>query len=233
MWFAYGLSASGVTKYDGTFWINYTINDGLISDQVNTILCDHSGNLWFGCYGFNAGISMYNGINWISYPSGSGPACNNVWTSYEDSRHNLWFGTSCHGGTSMYDFSTWTIFDTTNSEIISNNILEIKEDSSGNMWIGGYDGLSKYTPQNIGISIANSKQSVVIDQTENFIIFRLNSTEKDMQIKIFDISGCVICADAFNSTEYTFNSNGMAKGIYFYSISSPKARYNGKLLYLQ
>ncbi len=231
MWFAFGLDPSGVTKFDGVNWNTYTTIDGLISNQVNTILCDHLGNMWFGCYGINAGISQLVGTTWFSYAVGSGPACNNVWASMEDHNHNLWFGTSCHGGTSKYDYTGWTVYDTTNSDIVSNNIIEIAEDSSGNIWFGGYDGLSKYSPQNTIINhCIKDDYSYQIIQEENTITFLLRSQNTQTQIKIYSITGNVIYSDIFSDYEYTINTFGIPKGLYVFQMTTKSKIFSDKII---
>ena len=234
MWFAYGLDPSGVTKFDGSNWTTYTTSDGLISNQVNTILCDHFGNLWFGCYGFSAGISMFDGITWTSYPAGSGPACNNVWASMEDSHNRLWFSTSCHGGTSMYDFLNWTIYDTTNCDIVSNNIIKMKEDLSGNIWFGGYDGLSKYSQQSSGLyenSITNTTNISIYPNpcTGKFSVLG-NSDIKS--IEIYNVLGekTYVISNFKQQKSNDIDLSGFPKGIYFVKIYDELNFYTQKIV---
>ncbi|MBL0317033.1 MAG: hypothetical protein IPP69_15235 [Flavobacteriales bacterium] len=43
-----GIVDAGVWKFDGKLLTNYTTQDGLTSDAVNTIYKDNSGTMWFG-----------------------------------------------------------------------------------------------------------------------------------------------------------------------------------------
>ena len=43
-------TSGGVSKFDGTNWTTYTIQDGLINNLVTDIAIDSKGNKWFGTY---------------------------------------------------------------------------------------------------------------------------------------------------------------------------------------
>ncbi len=51
----------GVYKYDGKKWSVFTIEDGLPSKRVLSILEDNNGNIWIGT---DYGIAKYNGEDW-------------------------------------------------------------------------------------------------------------------------------------------------------------------------
>jgi len=66
---------------------------------------------------------------------------NNIRDIKLDSQGNLWF--ACYGsGVAMYDGSSWTTYNTSNSNILSNNITCIEEDHEGDMWFGTSNGIS-------------------------------------------------------------------------------------------
>ncbi len=54
-----GTVDAGVWKFDGKLLTNYTTQDGLTSDAVNTIYKDNSGTMWFGTDA--NGICKFNG----------------------------------------------------------------------------------------------------------------------------------------------------------------------------
>ena len=58
LWF--GTAGSGVYRYDGKLFFNYTTKDGLSNNNVWSILEDKSGNIWFGT---TDGICRYDGKN--------------------------------------------------------------------------------------------------------------------------------------------------------------------------
>ncbi len=60
-----GTVDSGVWKYDGNTLTNYTANDGLTSNAVNTIFKDNHGELWFGTD--EHGIFKFNGARFYPF----------------------------------------------------------------------------------------------------------------------------------------------------------------------
>lgn len=58
-----GTVDAGVWKFDGINLTNYTTQDGLTSNAVNTIYKDKTGELWFGTDA--NGICKFNGISFI------------------------------------------------------------------------------------------------------------------------------------------------------------------------
>jgi ligand-binding sensor domain-containing protein len=104
LWF--GTTGEGVYSYDGKGFTQYTVQDGLNSNTVWSILEDKQGRIWFGT---DSGPSRWDGksIRSIPIPSAVGlfapsipspsqtfPAQTSVWSMLEDRRGTIWFGTS-------------------------------------------------------------------------------------------------------------------------------------------
>jgi hypothetical protein len=60
--------------YDGKSWTTYTSNDGLINNQIVTIVIDKQGNKWFACQSAfdgvdntGGGVSKFDGVHWTSF----------------------------------------------------------------------------------------------------------------------------------------------------------------------
>lgn len=60
-----GTVDAGVWKYDGNNLVNYTTQNGLTSNAVNTIYKDKTGELWFGTDG--NGICKFNGATFTEF----------------------------------------------------------------------------------------------------------------------------------------------------------------------
>ena len=137
LWFNTG--NKGVMKYNGTNWINYSTNNGLLSNK-HIIMHKHSdGTIIFGG---RKGIIRYNGSTFevITKKYGTGHII-------EDSSGNIWFGTinvSCY-----YDGEN--IIRITKkrgnipSKILSYYYYDKKNDT---MWFGGRKGLSSFDGEN-------------------------------------------------------------------------------------
>lgn len=70
--------------------LNYTVNDGLPSNQITSTCEDSYGFLWIGT---NNGVSRFNGKSFVNYGYTEGLRNLFVGAIYEDSCHRLWIGT--------------------------------------------------------------------------------------------------------------------------------------------
>ena len=69
-------------------WKRYTVNDGLIQSQTNTVYQDSKGYLWIST---KLGISRFDGIHFVNYTEKDGLL--GRWSSQitEDAEGNIWF----------------------------------------------------------------------------------------------------------------------------------------------
>jgi len=139
MWFAtYG----GVSRYDGEEFVNFTIKDGLPSDEVITIHRDSGGVMWFGTDG--AGVSCYNGKEFVNLRKKDGLVSNTVIAIHRDPDGVMWFGTGYPGGgVSRYDGKTFVNF-TTKDGLVHNRVWAIHRNPDGVMWFTTDGGVSRY-----------------------------------------------------------------------------------------
>ena len=105
IWFA-TYSGNGVSRFDGSEWKTYTIEDGLADNRVRAFAKDNNGNIWFGT---NSGISRYDGANFISFSETDGLIFNLVRSLYIDDNNELWIGTFT--GVSKMDLNFLSVSD--------------------------------------------------------------------------------------------------------------------------
>jgi ligand-binding sensor domain-containing protein len=166
LWF--GTTGSGVYRYDGKLFYNYTTKDGLNNNSVWCMLEDEAGNIWFGT---TDGICRFDGTNFTSFPINDlvRPANgnnnyytqqstkNSVWSMLQDKTGRIWFGTGdgvyCYNG---LNFSRFLYLD----GVINNDSLQLKmvdcmvEDNDGNIWFAsgmppGMEGVCRYDGKSI------------------------------------------------------------------------------------
>jgi len=77
----------------------------------------------------------------VFYNTSNGLPGNFVWDLKLDSRGDLWFATYGQG-VSRYDGESWTVYNTSNSNILNNNVTCIEEDPDGDMWFGTDNGIT-------------------------------------------------------------------------------------------
>lgn len=119
---------------------NYTTADGLLSNNVNCLSIDASGDIWFGT---QAGISFFDDILFTSYTTTSHPglADNNVVAIYAADDGTIWAGTDF--GLSYYNGTSWATY-TTADGLGDDRVKCITEDASGTVWIGTNDGVTSF-----------------------------------------------------------------------------------------
>lgn len=67
----------------------FTTKDGLPNNDINTIMEDKTGKLWFGTRG---DLSVYNGKTFTVLKNKDGKTFTNNWGIIEDRKGNIWFG---------------------------------------------------------------------------------------------------------------------------------------------
>lgn len=169
LWFG---TTSGVSKYDGFYFTNYTTKEGLAGNFISCIMQDNSGNLWFGTQ--DGGASKFNGKNFINYRTTQGLTDNYIHCMMQDKTGAIWFGTAA-GGVVKYDGSTFASYKIAQG-LANNCVNTIAQDRRGNLWFGTNAGLSKYdytkftnytTMQGLG---DNAISCIAQDKSENIWI---------------------------------------------------------------
>ncbi|MCB9336083.1 MAG: histidine kinase [Flavobacteriales bacterium] len=110
-------------------FINYSVEEGLVQSQVNTLCQDSKGYIWMGTLG---GVSKFDGVDFLNYSTKNGLINNQVNSIFLDSKNNLWLGSL--GGFSLKkgnEFQNY-FFKT---ELSNYFILHITEDKDGNLWL--------------------------------------------------------------------------------------------------
>ncbi len=123
------------------------IDQGLSQNEVNDILQDSRGFMWFATY---SGLNRYDGYDFKIYSikpdDSTSLKCNKILSLYEDHKGVLWVGTS-GGGLSRFNreeenFTTFMNVPDDKSTLPDNLVLTVYEDSKYRLWIGTNRGLS-------------------------------------------------------------------------------------------
>jgi ligand-binding sensor domain-containing protein len=161
LWF--GTSGEGVYRYDGKLFTQFTMQDGLSSNAVCSILEDRNGNIWIGT---KDGLCCFDGkvikqvliANPTLFPPFSSNSNytpekhpNAVFSMMQDKKGALWLGTT--NGVYCYDGKTFTEFPgnytvSNDSNLTLKSVQCMYEDKKGNIWFGSgpmaFEGLSVY-----------------------------------------------------------------------------------------
>lgn len=131
------------------FSTSYTMDDGLASNRVYSILQDSCGFMWFGT---DDGLSRFDGITFKNYYLSeyiNVTTSNSVNKIFIDRRGRMWIGLD--SGIIIYDSKTDTFqpfhAKTETGEMIQTHILDMVEDSDGEVWIAtNGKGLYRFSP---------------------------------------------------------------------------------------
>lgn len=137
-------------------FVQYSVEEGMVQSQVQSLVQDANGNLWIGTL---AGLSRYDGNNFRNYTRKDGLAEDWVTTSYKDSKNDIWFG-HWAGGVSRYNHTTKK-FESLNLEEYTRfrTVTAITEDPQGFYWIATEGaGIFIYDP------VKNSMYTVTLNE---------------------------------------------------------------------
>lgn len=109
---------------------HYSLKDGLIQSNVNDILQDKEGYIWFATDG---GLSKFNGQHFNNYSTNEGLSESSVNTICQDNAGQIWIGHSL-GKLSFYDGKKFAPFELNLKEKPS-RICDINKDKKGNLWL--------------------------------------------------------------------------------------------------
>jgi signal transduction histidine kinase/streptogramin lyase len=127
----------GLNQYSQNF-VTLTMEDGLVNNDLRSILQDSQGRFWFSTLG---GVSCYDGETFTNFTSANGLLHDQVYRLLEDVDGYIWMGTE--RGASCYDGETFTNY-TTRDGLPHDRVYTLFQDSSDILWFGTTEGVSRY-----------------------------------------------------------------------------------------
>ncbi|MCF8358174.1 MAG: hypothetical protein K9H26_05400 [Prolixibacteraceae bacterium] len=136
------------TIYALPHFYSLTQDNGLSNANINCILQDHNGFMWFGT---NDGLNKFDGYEFTVYRNSPKDrhsiSSNHITCMHEDANGVVWIGTK-GGGLNAYDskidrFVRYQPPGQNSSSVLGNDILAIYENKEGTLWIGT-DGAGLY-----------------------------------------------------------------------------------------
>lgn len=114
-------------------YIQFSVNNGLPSNNVYYSIQDRNGYFWFAT---DKGVAKFNGYNFKVYTTNDGLSDNEIFDIYEDSKGRIWF--SCYNGELCFYYKN-KFYSRNNcsylSKINRSNIgLKVLEDRKGTVY---------------------------------------------------------------------------------------------------
>lgn len=124
-----------------------TVEDGLPSATVLSVLQDQDGFMWFAT---EDGLARYDGMEFKIFqhiPGQNSLSANNVFCLIQSQDGLLWVGTD-PGGLNVYDpktgrFSVYRHDPDDENSLLNDSVWSLLEDRDGNIWVGTRAGLSR------------------------------------------------------------------------------------------
>ena len=155
MWFAAGPPNSfgnppptGLSRYDGKSFVNFTIADGLASHMVQALHIDDSGDVWAAT---SIGVSRFDFDSMATFAGSDGLDAGAIWGIASTRDGNTWFMTgsmNTPGKLSRYDGKG--ILKVTQADgLPGGNPTTLVTDSDGSLLVGdGEAAVARYAPNN-------------------------------------------------------------------------------------
>ena len=160
---------SGVSKFNGSTWVNYTTTDGIVDNDVKTIT-EASGNIWIGT---DFGVSKFDGTNWTTYTTSDGLALDKVAHIAQSPTGDLWFShSSFSAGVSVLESGgSWNIYSYPDLPMSGVCAVSFDNTPNGGVWLASpldgvlhfdYNTFTQYTSNSHGL-INNFSSSILVD----------------------------------------------------------------------
>lgn len=136
--------ASVFSQQAGYSFENINSSRGSANRNVNAIVQDAEGFIWFGS---DEGLTRYDGYNFLVYKHDNNDpyslSDNSVFTLCIDGEGSVWAGTG--NGLNRFDakqnrFDVFMHDDKNENSVSANNIISLARDNNGSVWIGTYGG---------------------------------------------------------------------------------------------
>ncbi len=142
IWFS---TSRGLSRYDGTSFVNYTRVDGMVGDDAGRVVIDGNGFIWSGSG--DAGVSRLDPKSFATFTSADGLPSSSVHASAAAPDGTLWFGMGTSkkrlGGLARYDGRGFRSFSTADG-LPDNSIHALLPTPEGDLWIGTSGGAARY-----------------------------------------------------------------------------------------
>jgi len=211
---------------------HYTVDSGLISNNIRVVKFSPEGNLWVGT---NFGLSRWDLDRFadVTPPPGIGP---DITALAFDGRENLWIGSK--NGLARVDGATgaFTVYTTHNSDLVSDDIANLTLDPiTSDLYVATPAGISILRS---GVSRFTSQIEDVVAYPNPFVIRsesdRLNfNFSKKGTVRLFTVAGELVAEFPVNTPWDGRNQRGqqVASGVYVYILTDKDGNVGrGKVL---
>lgn len=136
----------GVARYSPNqrAWIPYTVEDGLLNDQVQSISVEPDGSVWFA-YRDEEGASHFDGTRWSLVTTDDGLISDEVHSVSVAPDGSVWFATAEGASRWERELDQWTSY-TMAEGLYSNDVRKVVFTPDGTIWFAHNEALTYRVP---------------------------------------------------------------------------------------
>ena len=232
-----GTIGKGILRYNGRDLVNFTEENALVDNRINSLMVDSKGIVWCGTAN---GLSRFDGVKFMSIPTDRMQMdAEGVKSIIEDKKGNIWFGTA--GGLARY--SGGGILRTFDEKegLNTKDVNTLAEGYDGTIWIGTNGGGiyafdtnqsdttsihqvvtdSMLTSGSIHSLVFQDKFTLIAGTFKGFSKVTLNEQRKIVATKFYDLSDGFIGIECNDNAIYKDREGniwfGTIKGLTRYS----------------
>jgi ligand-binding sensor domain-containing protein len=134
----------GVYRFDGMKWKAFSTKDGLVDNEICSIVAGSDGSMWFGSC--SQGVSRFDGQSWTTFQTKNEPPANFIGKLAASGPDNIWIGLWRQPwGVARNDGNEWVSYDGLNSnELTGAWVDSIFLSSDGTAWFGTRGALVRF-----------------------------------------------------------------------------------------
>ena len=148
-------TTSGLSRWDGSRFQNYYLEQGLSYGWVRAVVPDRNGDLLVGT---DRGIDRIHDGRFVSDSAFAQLSRDHVWSIFPDAEGAIWLGTRGGGLVRVRDGRVARI--TTQDGMLSNAIFDVMGDTGGRLWMSGPMGISSASLADLN-AVADGKSPTV------------------------------------------------------------------------
>ncbi|MBN1636157.1 MAG: hypothetical protein JW920_06560 [Deltaproteobacteria bacterium] len=181
--FLWCAAEGGVVKWDlkNNSYFHYTVLDGLVDNNVCSIVIDFEKNIWVGTIG--SGLSKFDGKQWTPYLFKNAQLGKYIQAMTIDHSNNIWLTTE--RGISSFDGKCWTHYQNVHKWLKKNSVWSICVDDDNVKWFGTtnegvikYDGKQWEMMPRINSLSSVAINTICVDRNNHIWIGTINGISK-------------------------------------------------------
>jgi ligand-binding sensor domain-containing protein/signal transduction histidine kinase len=150
-------TTSGLSKWDGSRFQNYYLENGLSYGWIRAIAEDHNGDMLVGT---DRGLNRFHDGSFVADPAFAALSHDRIWSIFPEPPDTLWIGTRGAGLVRLRNGRTSRI--TTREGLLSNSIFQVIGDGRGSLWMSGPLGLSAASITSLHAAADGQSDSIAV-----------------------------------------------------------------------